>query len=174
MNIKTRTSGLSVVFAALLLVFSALLLSGCGSEKAEELEAYRKKMDGFFTTLSDCSDQMSAIDPSSDTASDDLLTIIDRISNACMDAAAVEAPAEYRTVQEMAVSANESMTEAKENFHKAFEGDFDEDAYNKGMTAYDDANEKIRSMISYLHGEETDSSSSIAPEEEIPSAESSS
>ena len=104
-----------------ILVLTAALLtaSGCGSDPA--LTAYEKELNSFYESFSAQTAQLENIDPSSEQASDELLSSLDSLAELTGQFALVEVPDSYAEagVGDLAASAADHMKEAGLLYHDA-------------------------------------------------------
>lgn len=139
----------------LFFTFTAALvftLTGCGSNP--ELENYKANMNQFFENVSIFDQSINAIDPESETAVSDLLTLLDSMDKSFAQMASLEVPKGFPGVDELAVEASEYMSEAVSYYHQAFEGEaFDPSLADVAKQNYDRANLRIQYILSILHGD---------------------
>lgn len=129
-----------------------LTLTGCGSNP--ELENYKANMNQFFENVSIFDQSINAIDPESETAVSDLLTLLDSMDKSFAQMASLEVPKGFPGVDELAVEASEYMSEAVSYYHQAFEGEtFDPSLADVAKQNYDRANLRIQYILSILHGD---------------------
>lgn len=132
----------------ILIVISA----GCG--KNDELEAYKTNMNQFFENLKIFHSSINAIDPDSETAPSELLTLLDSMEKSFTQMASLEVPQGFPGVEQLADEASEYMTEAVSCYHQAFEGEtFDAVMADVAKQNYDRANLRIQYILSILHGD---------------------
>lgn len=129
-----------------------LLLTGCGNNT--ELDTYKANMNQFFENMKVYDSAINAIDPESETAVTDLLTLLDSMDTSFSQMASLEVPEGFPGVDELADEASEYMTEAVSYYHQAFEGE----SYNAALADaakqnYDRANLRIQYILSILHGD---------------------
>lgn len=129
-----------------------IITSGCG--KNDELEAYKTNMNQFFENMKIFDSSINAIDPQSETAPGELLTLLDSMETSFSQMASLEVPEAFPGVDQLADEASEYMTEAVSCYHQAFEGE----SYDAGMADiakqnYDRANLRIQYILSILHGD---------------------
>lgn len=130
----------------------SFLLSGCGSNA--ELDSYKANMTQFFENIKIYDTSINALDPNSDTAVTELLTLLDSMDKSFAQMASLKVPEGFPGVDELADEASEYMTEAVSYYHQAFEGE----AYNASLADvakqnYDRANLRIQYIVSILHGD---------------------
>lgn len=140
---KKLLTGLSVI---------TLFLTGCAGNP--ELDNYKANMNQFFENIEVYDTSINAIDPESETAVTDLLSLLDSMDKSFAQMASLEVPDNFPGVEELADEASSYMTEAVSCYHLAFEGD----TYNSSMADvakqnYDRANLRIQYIVSILHGE---------------------
>lgn len=148
--LSKKGSGVHVM-AILVLCFS-LLLCGCGNK--EELEFYKSNMNQFFENVKVYDSSINAIDPESETAVTELLSLLDSMDQSFAQMASLEVPDGFPGVEQLADEASVYMTEAVSYYHQAFEGE----SYNASLADvakqnYDRANVRVQYIVSILHGD---------------------
>lgn len=131
------------------ILLSILLLSGCGtSQKLEELQNYRSEMDGFCSSVSSLQAQIDAIEPDSESAQEELLSLLDQLAEASAEAAGFSTPEGYEEAGEMCRRASDYLQEAKGEYHAAFEATpFDTESFQKGLDSYQSAGRCLSLML---------------------------
>lgn len=130
----------------------SFLLTGCGKDAA--LEAYKTNMNQFFANIQVFDSSINAIDPNSETAASDLLTLLDTMDTSFAQMASLEVPDSFPGVDQLADEASEYMAEAVSYYHQAFEGEtFDSALADVAKQNYDRANLRIQYIVSILHGD---------------------
>lgn len=133
-------------------LLGTLLLSGCGtSQKLEELQNYRSEMDGFCSSVSSLQAQIDAIEPDSENAQEELLSLLDQLAEASAEAAGFSTPEGYEEAGEMCRRASDYLQEAKGEYHAAFEATpFDTESFQKGLDSYQSAGRCLSLMLENL------------------------
>lgn len=133
-------------------LLGTLLLSGCGtSQKLEELQNYRSEMDGFCSSVSSLQAQIDAIEPDSENAQEELLSLLDQLAEVSAEAAEVSTPEGYEEAGEMCRRASDYLQEAKGEYHAAFEAEpFDTESFQKGLDSYQSAGRCLSLMLENL------------------------
>ena len=140
------------VLALILLALCLSALAGCGKKESREEKEYLAELSVFFEELTHYDAKLSEIDPAEENAEEELLKTIDDMSAASARIAELEAPSSYEEVS--AVRLSLEMQKAKDNYHRAFEGEsFQEQSYNAGNEAYEKANEALSQMLTLLNPE---------------------
>ena len=134
------------------ILLTILLLSGCGtSQKLEELQNYRSEMDGFCSSVSSLQSQIDAIEPDSENAQEELLSLLDQLAEVSAEAAEVSTPKGYEEAGEMCRRASDYLQEAKGEYHAAFEATpFDTESFQKGLDSYQSAGRCLSLMLENL------------------------
>ena len=130
-----------------------MVLYGCGQKTDPELEAYKESMTSFYADLSSYNNSINTIDPDSETAKDELLDNIDRMTQTYKEMALVEVPEEFSGIADLADEAAEYMEKAQEFYHEAYDNEFDEDSEMLASEYYERANNRAMVMLQVLHGE---------------------
>ena len=138
----------------LLILLTGITLFMTGCKNNPELDAYKANMEQFFENIKVFDSAINSIDPLAETASSDLLNILDSMETSFSQMASLEVPDNFPGVEDLADEASSYMTEAVSCYHQAFEGE----SYNASMADvakqnYDRANVRIQYIISILHGE---------------------
>ncbi len=129
-----------------------LWMTGCG--KDPEMDSYKENMNQFFENISYFDNAINSIDPNSETAVSDLLSLLDSMTVSFSQMAELSVPKVFNGVEELADEASEYMSEAVSLYHQAFEeGSFDEYVAEAAKENYDRANLRLQYIISILHGE---------------------
>ncbi|MGN0376922.1 MAG: hypothetical protein ACI4ED_04735 [Suilimivivens sp.] len=151
LHITQKSSAIFRIIAVLLTCFT-LLLSGCGNE--EELEFYKTNMNQFFENIKVFDSSINSIDPESDTAVTELLSLLDSMDKSFAQMASLEVPEGFPGVEQLADEASEYMTEAVSYYHQAFEGEtYDSALADVAKQNYDRANVRVQYIVSILHGD---------------------
>ena len=131
------------------IVLTILLLSGCGtSQKLEELQNYRSEMDDFCSSVSSLQSQIDAIEPDSENAQEELLSLLDQLAEISAEAAGFSTPEGYEEAGEMCRRASDYLQEAKGEYHAAFEAEpFDTESFQKGLDSYQSAGRCLSLML---------------------------
>ena len=138
----------------IVILMCALLLTGCGKgEKAEQMEKYHSEVSGFFERLENYNQSFAAIDPAGETASQEALQIIDAMTEDLNTVAQLEAPEEFSNAQDMLKEAAGRMNAAQQDFHSAFDGEYQQQSFEKAYSEYSSANEYIGYAVTFYHGE---------------------
>ena len=131
---------------------SLFILSGCG--KNAELKNYKANMNQFFENIKVYDSSINAIDPNSEGAASQLLTLLDSMDTSFAQMASLEVPESFPGVDQLADEASEYMTEAVSYYHQAFEGEtYDDLLADAARQNYDRANLRIQYIVSILHGD---------------------
>ena len=97
---------------------------------------------------------INAIDPESDTAVSELLSLLDSMDKSFSQMASLEVPDGFPGVEQLADEASEYMTEAVSYYHQAFEGEeYDSVLADVAKQNYDRANVRLQYIVSILHGD---------------------
>jgi len=133
-------------------VTSFIFLTGCKSNT--ELDNYKTNMSQFFENIQAFDSAINSINPESETAVTDLLSLLDSMDNNFRQMASLEVPEGFPGVEELADEASEYMTEAVSYYHQAFEAEpFDTVLADVAKQNYDRANLRIQYIVSILHGD---------------------
>ena len=137
----------------ILLLSSALLMS-CSSENAEELQSYKGEMEQFFASVSEIGDRMDAIDTDSEDYKEQLVAQLDRLEEAFHTMAELEVPEKFESLGDLPDEAAENLAKASELYEQVLQDDsFKEELADAADEYYDRANQRIRYIITILHGE---------------------
>lgn len=140
-------------FCFLLLLLLAGIAAGCGKKDAE-LENYKMNMNQFFENVRIFDESINAIDPHSETAVSDLLSLLDSMETSFSQMASLEVPEGFPGVDVLADEASHYMSEAVSYFHQAYEGEsFDPSLEDAARQNYERANVRLQYIVSILHGD---------------------
>lgn len=129
-----------------------LCLTGCGRSK--ELDEYKSNMETFYSDISQYDSMINSIDAESDHSTEELLAALDSMEERFSWMADLPVPNEFSSAESLAADAAASMKKAVSLYHQAFESEpFDSNAAQTAKENYDHANERLRSILSILHGD---------------------
>lgn len=136
-------------------MLSAILMTGCGEDK--ELSTFRESFEEFCNDVAEIDSSINNIDPNTETAPTEVLTLLDQLEVEFQELAALDVPEEFAYLTDLADEASENMSLAVDNYHTAFESD-PHDAYASNIASqyYERAYKRIQYMITFLHGEVPD------------------
>lgn len=140
-------------FKVAFLLFILLMLTATGCGKNAELENYKANMNQFFENIKIFDSSINAIDPDSETAVSDLLSLLDSMNTSFEQMASLEVPDGFPGVEELADEASEYMSEAVSYYHQAYEGEYDAALEDVARQNYERANVRFQYIVSILHGD---------------------
>ncbi|HJA93149.1 MAG TPA: hypothetical protein H9717_08580 [Candidatus Eisenbergiella merdipullorum] len=150
-RLSARLSGIARLSSAAICL-SALLLSGCGRDQA--LETFYSEMEDFTVKANQDFQMLSGIDPSSETAVDELLSAMDSLSDTFEMLADISVPKEFASIEELADEASSYMTEAASLYHEAYaDGGYSESIAATAQENYDRAVMRMNIISEVLQGE---------------------
>lgn len=138
---------------SLLLTISlvAVFTTGCGNSKKE---AFEKDFIEFTDKVAEINTNINSIDSTSESAPAELLAQLDELNKLFTDMAAMEFPAEYDYLYDLATESGQFMNEAVTNYHAAFEGEYyDSETAALASSSYDKACKRLNYMITFMRGE---------------------
>ena len=135
----------------LLTVLTAFFLTGCG--KDAELENYKANMNQFFENIRVIDSSINALDPNSETAVSDLLSLLDSMNTSFEQMASLDVPDGFPCVDELADEASEYMSEAVSYYHQAYENGYNANLEDAARQYYESANVRFQYIVSILHGD---------------------
>ena len=143
---------------------SLLLLTGCG--KDQELEQFYSEMESFTERAAQDFQTLSGIDPSSETAVDELLSAMDSLAETFSLLAEISVPEEFAYIEEIADEASSYMTEAAALYREAYaDGGYSENTAATAQENYDRAVMRMNIISEVLQGETpTDASVTVTTE----------
>lgn len=151
MNNFTVKTILKLNILLIMTFFTALTLTGCG--KDTELENYKANMNQFFENIKVIDSSINGIDPNSETAVSDLLSLLDSMNTSFEQMASLSVPSGFPGVEELADEASEYMAEAVSYYHQAYEGEYDAALADVAYQNYERANVRFQYIVSILHGD---------------------
>jgi len=135
-----------------LIFISLLILTGCATK--DSLDDYKVKMDKFFEKMSDYDNAINSLDPDSDSSVADLLSYLDGIALAVSEMSHYHVPENFYGVTELAIQADEYMTEAVMLFRQAYQAyEYDENIAYAAKENYERANLRLRYIADILRGD---------------------
>lgn len=147
LNFKKKTAFTRHLLLLFLMTFT---LTGCG--KNAELENYKANMNQFFENIRVIDSSMNAIDPNSETAVTELLSLLDTMNTSFEQMASLEVPDGFPGVEELADEASQYMAEAVSYYHQAYDGEYDATMEDVARQNYERANVRFQYIVSILHG----------------------
>jgi len=134
------------------ILLTVCLLSGCG--KDESLEKYYSEMSSFSEDINTEFAVLNNIDPSSETAVDEMLTVLDELAVSFQGLADIEVPEEFSANESLADEAADYMREASELYHEAYaESDYHSDIADVAQENYNRAVKRINYISMILQGQ---------------------
>ena len=134
-----------------LLLVTLLLLTGCGADPA--IEAYKANMNQFFENIEIYDTSINAIDPNSETATSELLTLLDSMNTTFTQMASLEVPEGFPGVEQLSDEASIYMSDAVACYHQAYDGEYDSVMADVAFQHYQQANIRFQYIVSILHGD---------------------
>lgn len=141
----------------------------CGCGKNATLENYKANMNQFFENIKVIDSSINSIDANSETATSQLLTLLDTMDTSFAQMASLEVPDSFPGVEQLADEASSYMTEAVSYYHQAFDGEiYDANSADIARQNYERANVRIQYIITILHGDIPEEIYTYEDEESIP------
>ncbi len=150
-----------------------LFLSGCG-KKDQELAEYQANMTTFYEQVSAISSSIEAIDPASETATADLLSNLDLLSEQFQYLSDMTVPKEFENIESLADDAGSYMSQAVTLYHEAYSnGSYNEYTAQAASEYYARAMTRISYISDLLQGKIPDDANVVvttgeATEFEVP------
>ncbi len=126
-------------------------LTGCGSDAG--IETYKANMNQFFENVEIYDASINAIDPNSETATSDLLTLLDSMNTTFAQMATLEVPEGFPGVEQLADEASLYMSDAVSCYHQAYDDEYDAVMEDVAYQYYQQANLRFQYIVSILHGD---------------------
>lgn len=134
---------------------AASLLTGCGSDTADELSTYQASMNTFCDNISYINDQINALDGTGESDVETLLNNLDTLDDQFSQMAELTVPDEFATIDNLADEASENMSMAVSYYHEAYDsGTFNPNYADAAYEYYTRANVRLGYILQILHGEE--------------------
>jgi len=131
------------------MVFS---LTGCGNTDAA-LTKYEAAASDFCTAIETKGTELTKIDLTSDTSSQDVLTVLDDMETSFQAFSAVDVPSDYSSVEKLADDANTYMQKSVKAYHQVLEADtYDAAAAAKAYDSYQKAMNRVGYIADILAG----------------------
>ena len=142
-------------FGAVLLLSASVLFAGCAKDAG--LTVFHDEMNGFYEALYASANRLNSIDPSGESATQDLLNQLDQIEVLFNGLASIEVPDDYEdqfgNIEELADEAAAYMTEADTLYHEAFEDQrVDESILMAADENYSRAMKRVNYIAQLLQG----------------------
>ena len=155
-----KTSFFLIFFLSLL-----ILLTGCGNDKS--LTQFQDNMTQFTDNITEITNTLNAIDPTSETATDDLLLCLDNMNEQFQLLSKMEVPSKFSNVETLADEAATYMSEAVSLYHQYYSStDFDESVRESAGENYGRAMKRIHYISELLQGNIPDDSEVVVTEED--------
>ena len=140
------------LYFTVLITFVFFTLTGCGKENVA-LNTYKDEMSSFCADINEQNDIINAIDPTSETATEDLLASLDILNEEFTALAEMEVPEEFTAVETLADEAGSYMTDAVNMYHYVFSADeFDNASLEVANENYNRAIKRIQYIGDILVG----------------------
>lgn len=134
-------------------IFSVILIlfTGCGKDPA--IESYEANMNQFFENIKIYDSSINSIDPDSETATTELLALLDSMNTTFSQMASLEVPEGFPGVAELATEASAYMSDAVACYHQAYDNEYDPVMAEVAYQHYKQANLRFQYIVSILHGD---------------------
>ena len=149
-NLSAGRKG-AVLLRMFVILFLLFMMIGC--KKNAELENYKANMNQFFENVKIFDSSINAIDPNSETAVSELLTLLDSMDNSFAQMASLEVPDGFPGVAELADEASSCMSEAVSYYHQAYDGEYDASLEDIARQKYERANVMLQYIVSIFRGD---------------------
>lgn len=147
-----RRQALPVILSFLL---AAFILTGCGSDAADELSTYQASMETFCDNISYLNDEINSLDGTGDTDVETLLEHLDTLDEQFAQMAQLTVPDKFATIDHLADEASENMNMAVTYYHQAYDsGTYNPNYGDAAYEYYTRANVRLGYILQILHGEE--------------------
>lgn len=146
---RKKKNTFSAKFILMILFF--ITLTGCG--KNSEIEVYRMNMNQFFENIRIFDSSINAIDPDSESAVTELLSLLDSMNTSFSQMASLEVPDGFPGVEQLADEASSYMSEAVSYYHQAYEDGYNASLEDVARQNYERANVRIQYILSIFHGD---------------------
>lgn len=140
-----------IISLLLTITLVAVFTTGCGNSNKE---AFEKDFVEFTDKVAEINTNINSIDSTSESAPAELLAQLDELNKLFTDMAAMDFPAEYDYLYDLATESGQFMNEAVTNYHAAFEGEYyDSETAELASASYDKACKRLNYMITFMRGE---------------------
>lgn len=136
---------------AALLCCLMLGITGCKGD--DSIDNYKANMTQFFENIEIYDSSINAIDPNSETATTDLLRLLDSMDTTFAQMASLEVPEGFPGVEELADEASLYMSDAVSCYHQAYDNEYDSVMEEVAYQYYQQANIRFQYIVSILHGD---------------------
>lgn len=136
----------------IVLIASLTLCVGCGNTK--ELDEYYTSMNDSIVCIHDTKEQLDNIDTEDESASTEVLALLDEFENEFENLSSIDVPKEFSANETLADDAYSYMSEANTLFHQYFnDSESDSTVYDAAMENYTRAMTRLSYISSILKGE---------------------
>lgn len=164
--VKKREFKIVNVVFCMSLFMLLTIMTGCGMKEDSALSAYKTSMSEFYDKLAEYDSSINGINPDSDSAKEELLGYLDEMNESYKAMGDLKIPNEFSGIADIASEAKDYMQMANECYHKAYDGEFDEESLSLADQYYQRANKRAFIMLQVLHGEDpTDEGVSVTTED---------
>lgn len=134
----------------------SVMLTACGRDP--ELTQFQLDVDAFCSDISEIDTAMNNVAPESENAINEVLSCLDKLDKRFQEFAALDFPAEFDHLENLADEASQYMTEAVSSYRDASTNDAYDEAQASSQYAYAKENysrayKRIQIIITLLHGE---------------------
>lgn len=134
--------------------FICFMLSGCGKT---ETEIYTEQMSLFYENVNNISASINAIDPESETASEELLQCLNDMEQSFSSLESISVPKEYAQNEDFGAKASSCMKQAAALYHQAFQSSpFDTDIAADAKSNYENAMKYAEAIGNVMMGYEVE------------------
>lgn len=107
-----------------MLLAVCLCVSACGKTDEEKaLADFSSSISAFTTTIKDADTKINELDVTAESASEELLDILDQLQEEFEKLAQLPVPDQYHSIEDLADEASENMNNSVSYFHTAYEAD---------------------------------------------------
>ena len=127
------------------------LATACNDSKTESLNAFKNEVTSLVSRYDAYNSTLAGLDPSSETASVQLLSTIDKMASDAAALTRTRLPEEFADLSPEIQAYAENMQRSAEAFHQAFESEaFDMSAYTEARSALSDSNLHLQNIIASI------------------------
>lgn len=143
---------------------TAVMLTACGQDP--EITEFKQEIDDFCTKISVIDTSINNIDARTEGATTELLGYLDELDTEFRDFAKLDFPEEFDYLESLADESSSYMTEAVQNYKKAYSDGYDGTTAEYAKENYSKAYKRIQIIITFLHGEKPEDVNLITQSEE--------
>ncbi len=153
----------NVFLSIFLTILTVMAFTACGKtadtgSSSEDLDAFRKQVDAFCTSIADTDSKINSVDTSSESYATEITGLLDTLNSSFTEFSNTEFPAEYEYLKHLSVEASDYMSQAVTIYKQVYTDDSLSETdmkarYDEASTLYANAFKRIKVIMTFLNGE---------------------